>query len=250
MTDQLPHFFGLGVQKGGTTTLQRLLEQHPDVFLSPAKELHYFSLHYGRGESWYRQQFAGASPEQRCGDITPYYLFHPQVAGRLQALLPEARLIVMLRDPVERCLSQYFHACRLGLEVLPLEQALAAEQERLAGAERVLSEIGGRHQSHQEHSYQARSRYEQQLPRWEAAFGQAQLMVLRSEALFEQPELIWSQILSFLELDSMPLPSLPGVANAGLGESALVSAEVRDQLRDRLAPTYAWVHSHYGLTWP
>ena len=58
MGGRLPDFLGLGVQKGGTTTLHRLLERHPSVFLPPVKEVHYFSLHFGQGEAWYRNQFA------------------------------------------------------------------------------------------------------------------------------------------------------------------------------------------------
>ena len=116
MHGQLPDFLGIGVQKGGTTTLQRLLEQHPDLFLPKQKELHYFSLHYGKGEAWYRQQFAAAAPQQRCGEITPYYVFHPQAPQRIHALLPQAKLILLLRDPVERALSQFAHSRRLGLE--------------------------------------------------------------------------------------------------------------------------------------
>ena len=105
MGGRLPDFLGVGVQKGGTTTLQKLLEQHPGAFLPAAKELHYFSLHYARGESWYRQQFAAASPGQRNGEITPYYLFHPEASKRIQSLLPQVRLVVLLRDPVQRTLS-------------------------------------------------------------------------------------------------------------------------------------------------
>ena len=138
MQGRLPEFLGIGVQKGGTTTLQRLLEQHPQVHLPPSKELHYFSLHYGKGEAWYRQQFADAKADQHCGEITPYYLFHPEAPQRIKALLPDVTLLVLLRDPVERALSQVFHSKRLGLEPLPLQQALAAESERLAGADDVL----------------------------------------------------------------------------------------------------------------
>lgn len=83
----LPQFLGLGTQKGGTTTLQRLLEQHPQVWLSPSKELQFFTLHYGLGESWYRQQFKSAAAGKRCGDITPYYLFHPEAPARIAHFL-------------------------------------------------------------------------------------------------------------------------------------------------------------------
>jgi hypothetical protein len=236
MIGRLPEFLGVGVQKGGTTTLQRLLEQHPGAFLPAAKELHYFSLHFDRGEAWYREQFAAASPGQRCGEITPYYLFHPLAPARIQALLPQARLIVLLRDPVERALSQYFHSRRLGVEPLELEPALAAAI--------------GCHRSHQEHSYLARSCYEQQLPLFEALFPVEQLLVLRSEDLFAQPERVWGQVLAFLKLDPWPLPLLAQPANAGRGEAAAVPEAVRRSLREQLQPTYDWVANRCGITWP
>ena len=254
MQQRLPEFLGIGTQKGGTTTLQRLLEQHPQVYLPPRKELHYFSLHYGEGEAWYRQQFAEAAPEQRCGEITPYYLFHPQAPERIKSLLPEAKLIVLLRDPVERALSQVFHSQRLGLEPLPLEQALAAESERLAGADDVLAAVNGRHQSHQEHSYLARSRYELQLQRFEACFAADQIVLRRSEDLFERPEQVWIDLLHHLGLQQIPLPEKGRRAHVGsrggddLDEERM--AELRGKLAMQLQPTYQYFEQHHGLSWP
>lgn len=244
----LPDFLGIGVQKGGTTTLQRLLEQHPGVFLPASKEQHFFTLHYAEGEQWYRQRFIGADPQQCCGEITPYYLFHPEAPRRIRALVPGVRLIVLLRDPVERALSQYFHARRLGLEALPLGQALAMESQRLAGAELVLKAPAGRHRSHQEHSYLTRSRYEQQLQRYAAFFSAEQLLLLRSEDLFSRPAELWARVLSFLELEPLVLPAVPA-ANAGEGEAAEVSSELRGWLREQLAPTYQAMQHTYGLCW-
>lgn len=249
MGGRLPEFLVLGVQKGGTTSLQRLLEHHPGVFLPADKELHFFSLHHAAGPDWYRRRFAPAEEDRRCGEITPYYLFHPEAPGRIQRLLPGARLIVLLRDPVERCLSQYFHSRRLGLEPLALEPALAAEPGRLAGAEQVLAADDGRHRSHQEHSYCARSRYEEQLPRYEALFPAEQLLVLRSEDLFERPQWVWSRLLSFLQLADCRLPELLAAANAGQGEASAVSPALRQQLRRQLEPTYQWVAGRHGIHW-
>ena len=253
MQQRLPEFLGLGTQKGGTTTLQRLLEQHPQVYLPPRKELHYFSLHYSEGETWYRQQFAEAAPDQRCGEITPYYLFHPQAPARIHALLPEAKLIVLLRDPVERALSQVFHSRRLGLEPFDLEKALAAEPERLKGAEELLSANGGRHRSHQEHSYVARSRYELQLERWLMFFPREQLFLRRSEDLFEQPEQVWKELQDFLQLEVTALPTSGRRSHFGSGEikqldqSQLIA--VRSCLYESLAPTYLTMSQRFGLRW-
>ena len=253
MHGQLPDFLGIGVQKGGTTTLQRLLEQHPDLFLPKQKELHYFSLHYGRGEAWYRQQFADAKPGQRCGEITPYYVFHPQAPQRIHALLPKVKLILLLRDPVERALSQFAHSRRLGLESLELEEALAVEAERLEGAEEALAADDGCHRSHQEHSYLARSRYEIQLERWLRLFPREQLFLRRSEDLFEQPERVWAELLAFLDLPVVPLPLQGRKAHVGSREldnpAAVNMAEIRAELREQLADTYARLESDYGLCW-
>ena len=97
---RLPDFLGIGTQKGGTTYLHRLLQQHPQVFLAHPKELHYFSLHQDRGLDWYSNHFAEASAEKRCGEVTPYYLFHPLAAERIHAAIPNVKLIVLLRSYV------------------------------------------------------------------------------------------------------------------------------------------------------
>lgn len=237
---RLPDFLCIGTQKGGTTSLQKLLEQHPDAFLPPDKELHFFSLHYDLGSDWYSRQFEGAAPEQRCGEITPYYLFHTEAPNRIHGLVPNARLIALLRDPAERALSHYFHARRHGFEPLGLEAALQSEVERLASGDPF---------SHQKHSYVSRSRYDQQLKRFEALFPAAQLLVLRSEDLFNATESCWQTIQSFLGLTEIPLPNPLAKANAGSGESKAVSPAVRDWLRSELSSTVAEIDRRYGMSW-
>jgi len=240
MAPPLPDFLGLGTQKGGTTTLHRLLGEHPDVFLPACKEVHFFDQNYGAGEAWYRNHFTNARPQQVCGEITPFYLFHPDVPARIRALLPRAKMIVLLRDPLERTLSQVFHARRHGFESLEVADALAAEPERLA--------TGGAY-SFQKHSYVARSRYLEQLDRYEALFPQRQLLVLKSEDLFNNTAAVWDSIQRFLKLSTIPLPMALPKANAGSGEAAEVAAAVRAQLRDALSTTASGVKQRYGIDW-
>jgi hypothetical protein len=240
MAAPLPDFFGLGTQKGGTTTLHRLLGKHPDVFLPACKEVHFFDQNYNSGEAWYRAHFQTARADQRCGDITPFYLFHPDVPGRIYQHIPNARLIVLLRDPVERAISQVFHAQRLGFEPLQIGEALAAEQSRLATGEPY---------SFQKHSYLSRSRYLEQLDRYEALFPREQLLILRSEDLFSTPERIWQELLSFLELKPMDWPGALPRANAGDGLGDQIDPALRQHLRQQLAETVTGVRSRYGITW-
>ncbi len=149
-------------------------------------------------------------------------------------------LIALLRDPVERALSQYYHARRHGFEKLELKAALAAEADRLASGDPY---------SHQKHSYVSRSRYAEQLARFETLFGPDQLLVMRSEDLFQKPEECWVKLQQFLGLRPRPLhASLPWV-NAGQGEATDVSNEIRALLRTELTATVEAVHQRYGIQW-
>ena len=249
---RVPDFLGLGVQKGGTTTLHTLLAAHPQLMLPKQKELHFFTHRYWRGKRWYGRQFRAATPDQKCGEITPYYIFHPLAPERIQRCCPKARLIVLLRDPVERALSQFFHSQRFGLELLPLERALAAEPGRLSNADKVLKRRQ-RHKSHQEHSYVARSRYELQLQRYEQLFPRDQLWIGRSEDLFERPEWVWRELLQWLDLDVIPLPEVGVRANAGDRKFKDVDHALRahayGQLKDQLGSTYSSMAKKYGISW-
>ena len=240
----LPDFLGIGTQKGGTTYLYELLKRHPQVFLAEPKEQHFFSLHWQRGADWYRRQFASAAESQICGEITPYYLFHPEVPARIQSLLPNVKLIVLLRDPVERALSQYFHSRRLGLEHMDLEEAFAAEHGRLKNSAEALKQ-GLPHLSHQQHSYLSRSRYEEQLQRFEQYVITDQILLLKSEDLFSETALIWGKIMEFLGLNSSICPQLKPIYQ-GRGESNLVSSDFKQCLRKELEPTYQWMEAVLG----
>ena len=238
--ERLPHFLVLGTQKGGTTSLQKLMERHPDVYLPPCKEVHYFSLNADRPASWYANHFQKARWRQKRGDITPFYLFHPNAPKRIHDLLPRVKLIALLRDPAERALSQVFHARRLGFETLDVSAALAAEPQRLAN---------GNDFSFQKHSYVARSRYLEQLDRYESLFLSKQILILKSEDLFNHTETVWKRIQDFLNLKRYPLPNELPRANAGQGEAAGVNDNVRKHLRQELAATAAGVKKRYGIDW-
>lgn len=240
MPARLPDFLGLGTQKGGTTSLHQWLSTHPQVFLPACKEVHYFDLQPEQPTSWYAQHFQNAQPEQVCGEITPFYLFHPDVPTRIHAVLPKVRMIVLLRDPVERTLSQVFHARKRGFESLMPEEALAAEASRLQS---------GNPESLQKHSYVSRSRYLEQLNRYDTLFQQQQLLVLQSEQLFYEPESVWKQILKFLELEITPLTNKLPRANVGDNQALAVSTALRTQLRKELAATALGVRERYGFGW-
>ncbi|MDQ1364434.1 MAG: hypothetical protein QOJ52_3471 [Acidimicrobiaceae bacterium] len=105
----LPDFLGIGALKAGTTYLDAMLRSHPDVCLpGRIKEVEFFTRHFDRGPGWYQEQFRGCVGQVR-GEVSPQYLFDARAAGRIHGLIPDAKLIVSVRDPVQRAYSQYKH---------------------------------------------------------------------------------------------------------------------------------------------
>ena len=203
----LPHFLIIGAQKAGTSSLFKLLIQHSLVSRSYRKELQYFTKHFALGERWYRSQFplrAQLGPRGITGEATPYYLFHPFAAERAWQTVPAAKLIILLRDPVTRAVSHYFHEVRHGYETLSIEDALASESERLANVDREMQETGGISEAHQHFAYQARGIYVDQLARWYERYNPTRILVLRSEDFFEDPSAVTQQAQAFLDLPLEP----------------------------------------------
>lgn len=206
-----PTFLIIGAQRGGTTSLYRYLVQHPAILPADSKELHYFDYQYHKGRWWYLSQFPLAllAGDALTGEATPYYLYHPHAPARIQADLPDARLIVLLRDPVERAFSHFKLNRKKGRERpdVTFEAALEMETERLVGeSERLAADSSYHSQVHQHHSYLAKGLYIEQLPRWQAIFPPEQLLVLRSEDLYTQPAAVLAQTFAFLGLPDYPLP--------------------------------------------
>jgi hypothetical protein len=200
----LPDVVIIGAQKCGTSSLHGYLTQHPQVITPLRKEVHYFDVNYPRGERWYRAHFGRAGEPGLNIDSSPYYLFHPLVAERMHGLLPRAKLIVLLRDPVRRAYSQYWQQRDKDREPLDFEAALAAEPERVDEAHRRLAngEITASRE-HQIHSYLARGRYAEQLERWLRLYPREQLLVLRFEDLVKDPLETLNFTLAWLGLPPM-----------------------------------------------
>ncbi|MDQ3973499.1 MAG: sulfotransferase, partial [Actinomycetota bacterium] len=152
---------------------------------------------------WYRTHFplrAGRHGRVTF-EATPHYLFHPLAPARAARLLPDARFVVLLRDPVERAISHYELQTRTGVERLDFAAAIAAEPARLAGeVERLRADPAYPAAALHHYSYLARGRYAEQLAAWLRHFPPERLHVVRSEDLFAEPAATYRGILSFLGL--------------------------------------------------
>jgi hypothetical protein len=210
----LPDFLVLGAQKAGTTALYEYLRRHPQITGPSWKEVSFFDRHWARGESWYRGNFPNLARTRGklVGEASPSYVFHPLGPERVKAVVPDARLVVLVRNPVDRALSHYNHEVALGREPLSFEEALDAEDERLHGeVERM--EADPRYFSREwwSHTYKARGRYAEQLERWLAVFPPEQLLVLPSEDLGDAPERAHAEVRAFLGAAPQRLDSYPRV---------------------------------------
>lgn len=246
-----------GAQRCGTTSMYQALRQHPAV-LRPVlhKGVHYFDVDYGRGLNWYRAHFpllATAKRRQaRVGgtvqtfESSPYYLFHPLATQRIAADLPDAKVLILVRDPVERAYSAYTHEYARGYETETFERALELEDARLAGAEQqLIAEPLSRHFSHQHHGYLHRGRYIDQIERAVAALGSDRVRVLDAEDFWSDPLPVWREVAEFLELPAAPDPV---IKQHNARPRSSMDPALRAQLVERFADSDERLASWWGRT--
>lgn len=232
----LPDFLIVGAQKAGTSSLFAYLSQHPNVRSAQVKEVHYFDLHFDRSLHWYRAHFPSRVKLDRrehdvTGEASPDYLYHPQAARRIGSVVPDAKLIVLLRDPVARAYSHYHHERDRGREPLPtFEDAVRAEPRRLRPRNGARA-VDRYTRAHRRHSYVARGRYAQQLRRYLDVFPRHKILVLFSESMFSDPHGTYEEVLEFLDL---PAHALEHVKPTNVGTYERKDAiPLEDELRER-----------------
>jgi hypothetical protein len=259
----LPNFLVVGAKRGGTTSFLDWLREHPGVLgLFPRAEqqkgLYFFDERYGLGEDWYRSHFPTDAARLRAarrlgyppvvGEASPYYLFHPLAAERAHALVPDALVLALLRDPVERAYSHWKERRRNGTEPLDFADALEAEAGRLAGEEdRLVSDPTARSFAHRHASYVAQGEYAPMLRRWFAAYGRDRVWVAASEDVFAAPQAALDDVHARLGLPEHRLDA-PRALNAE--PSPELDPGVRRELRTRLTPSIRATEALLGRTLP
>jgi hypothetical protein len=211
----LPDFFVAGAPKAGTTALHAALARHPSLYMSAVKEPKFFlsdgppPTRGGPGDGqtyrehvWRREDYEAlfhfAPPGTLRGESTPFYLYRRDAQERIRALIPQARLIVILRDPVERAHSNWTHLWSAGLDpVGDFVQACAEEDQRIAA--------GWADFWH----YTALGRYGEQLEQLYSVFPREQVIVFRYRSLLEDPALVLDQICEFLGVPHGLLTEVP-----------------------------------------
>ena len=178
-----PDFVIIGAQRSGTTSIYRWLAARPDVAPALKKEVHYFDNYFDRGPRWYRAHFAIGKKGRLTGESSPYMLYHPLAPQRAASVLPATtKFVVLLREPVQRAISNYWLRRQRGLDE-PMEQSIELEPQRLAVENpRVLR--GEVSHDHMIYSFMARGEYAPQLQRWFEAVGRDRILIVESERLY------------------------------------------------------------------
>jgi hypothetical protein len=188
-----PDFLIIGAEKAGTTWAYDILRAHPDLFLPDVKEIHFFNRFTStgrktdnfrrRGLGWYDRHFDGAHGNMAVGEATPMYLCDPDAPGRIRQTLPDARFIVLLRDPVARTWSHYRMARAKGHVTDDLDTLIRRRDPAII----------------------ARSLYAAQLDRWFALFPRDRFLILFFEDVMAQPRPVLAQIATWLGVEAAPL---------------------------------------------
>ena len=246
MAARLPNFLIVGAAKAGTTSLASWLRHHPDAFVPPAKELHFFDRResWERGVDWYAEHFREAGGAAAVGEATPGYMFGAPTVERIAATLPDARQIVCLREPVARAHSHWHHwRYRLGLEWRPFAKAI---RDELDGTEARRERPGFGGFDPALGYYLARGRYLEQLERLCRHVPRERLCVVLLDDLETDPVGTFAGVCRFLGIDD-------GVRPAEVGKRRNAAAEFRPHYawrqfvrhKDRLPPSVAtWMATH------
>ena len=208
-TPRYPDFFIVGAPRSGTTFMYEYLRLHPQIFMSPAKEPQHFatdldsgsyldSVTFLRDRRRYLELFAAARPDQLLGEGSTWYLYSQAAAGNIQAVRPDARIVIMLRDPVEMLYSLHGRRVYGGSEDLAsFEEALAAEEDRKQGRR-----MPARPRNVKALFYREVARYHEQVKRYLDIFGQGQVHVIIFDDFRADPAGMYRGLLEFLGVDA------------------------------------------------
>lgn len=252
-----PGFLIVGAQRCGTTALYKFLVEHPAVLGAGLhKGVHYFDTAYGKGGAWYQGHFPLLATARRVerqvgvrpitGEASPYYMFHPLAPERIAHDLPDAKVIAVLRDPVERAYSAYTHERARGFETEPFERALDLEAQRLEGEEeRLRADPRAVSLHHQHHAYVARGHYIHQVERLEQVLGPERLLVLDFDDLFGDLGRSLPPLLDFLGL---PAWSRESIQKKNARPRSRLPGDIRARLEDHFAPYDEKLAAWWGRT--
>ena len=250
----MPDFLIIGAQKCGTTSLYSYLSEHPYVAPAFRKEIHFFDFYFRKGVNWYKSHF----PSSLCkyyyqrrgqhlitGEASTHYISFPSVPRRVFELIPQVKLIALLRNPIDRACSHYYHSLRRGYETLSFEEAIDSEVERLRlENEKIPRDENASCLSHQWHSYLSKGIYVEQLKAWRNLFPKEQILIIKSEDFYVDPPTIFKQATAFLNLPEWELKRYETFLK---GTYPKMEGNLRKRLADYFEPHNQRLYEYLGV---
>lgn len=253
-----PELLIVGAKRGGTTSLWQYLSEHPGMlaqFPTPnSKGTYFLSEEWHRGEAWWRSHFASHRVRARAesqlgyapvtGESSPYDLYHPLAPARAAQVAPDALIVAVLRNPVDRAYSHWKERSR-HTEKLSFSDAIESEAERTAGeSARILADPTYISFAHRHQSYADQGRYAPMLQRWFDAYGREQVLVVTAEVFYANPQAFVDQVTDRLGL---PRHTVTDTSARNDAPSDPMGADVRAKLQAKLVDDIAAVDDLLGV---
>lgn len=252
----LPDFYILGVEKGGTSSLYNYLVQHPFIHSAVTKEINFINKYYDRGTNWYRvcfpfnfQKFIDKHFLRKnfiTGEASVRYFDYPHSPERIKKLTPNAKFILLLRNPIDRAYSEYSMTARWGVEKLSFEEAINIEKERTTKEyEKMINDQNYYHENYFRHAYLKRGIYIDLLKRWLEYFPREQFYIAKSEDFFENPSVIYNKILKFLDLSMWELEEYEIIRL--ISKKSKIDMKLRKKLVEFFKPHNERLYQYLGI---
>ena len=225
--EQGPNFLIIGATKCGTSSLFAYLQEHPQILLPHKKEINFFNQNFDLGIEWYLAHFPSITDSQQflTGEASPHYLYNRDVERRIFQLFPDIKLIIMLRNPVDRTISEYYHAYNRGLQQQKLSEIINWEKQyrqEITEGETIYK-----------FGFLLNSIYIDKVRRWYELFPPENILVLESESFFAQTTSYMKDIFKFLDIPNF---TISHYGQHNVGSYAAVNTTMRQDLVEFFKP--------------
>lgn len=232
-----PDFIIIGASKCGTTSLFSYLNENPQILAPHKKEINFFNQNFDLGLPWYLAQFPAIAdlPGYITGEASPFYIYDLRAIDRIKQAFPDIKLIAMLRNPIERTISEYYHAINHGVENRSLEELIAREKEQLATMDRG--------EAMQVFGYLLNSIYVEKLAQWVDRFSRENILIIESESFFQNTPSIMEEVYSFLDV---PVHTNNNHIPYNVGTYPSISPNTREKLKNFFIPYNQELETYLG----
>ncbi len=254
----LPDFIIIGGQKCGTTSLYRYLAQHPNVYSAKRKEIGYFNAMHEHDLGWYRAHFPNRLArfaierirKQKfiTGEADPAYILDPFALRAIKNTIPKVKIIILLRNPVDRAFSHYQHSVRSGVEKFEFEKAIELEHQRISSQwEKMVNGKPYHGLTIYHYAYLKTGHYGDQLEEVYRIFNPSRVLVLQSEIFFRQTQKEFDKVLEFLGL---PAEKVDIYKKHNKGDYGALDESLRGRLQRYFQPQLAKMNKYVdSINW-